>query len=310
MSPAAPTRIGLVGAGHWAEVSHAPMHLAGEETTLVGVWSPTFDHASGLAGRLGVAAYRSYDDLLASVDAVDFAIAPAAQGALAVEAARAGRPMILEKPLADSLAWAERLALAVHDAGVASLVVFTNRYHPRARQFLAAVSDLETRGALLAVTGRYVGSRRHRPEQQSGWRGDLGVLSDFGPHLFDLVLAAAGPIVSVSAASNRPGVVQLTTEHASGCRSQLLVSDQVGVDGALVDLEVYGIAGHLSFSTAGMDYTAVWPEVRREFFAAVSHGTSPTADVDGGLRVQRVIDAAARSLRQDRPVATDTISAS
>jgi predicted dehydrogenase len=106
----------------------------------------------------------------------------------------------------------------------------------------------------------------------------------------------------VSARSTAEGVVQLTSEHESGCLGQLLISDRVGVAAALVDVGVYGTEGYESFSTSGLDYSSVWPEVRREFASAVVRGTRPTVDADGGLQVQRIIDAAARALVQDRSV--------
>jgi len=294
-------RIGLVGAAHWAETAHAPMHLDGAATTLSGIWSPTVETSDALARKLGVTPYRSFEDLVASVDAVDFAIAPVAQAQLAVEAAIAGRPVILEKPLADSLTNAKRIADAVRSADVASLVFLTNRYHPRTRQFVKEVKDLESHGALLAITARYVGSRRARPAT-SAWRGDMGVLFDFGPHLFDLVELVGGPVIELRATSRIEGVVEVTMEHVSGCCSQLLISDRVGVQGALVDVDVYGTEGHRAFTTRNLDYSVVWPEVRREFVEAVLLQRAPTVDVFRGVEVQSLIEAAMRSLTSALPI--------
>ena len=68
-----------------------------------------------------------------------FAVPPDVQAALAVRAAEAGRHLLLEKPVATTLADAERLAAAVDRAGVRSQVVLTIRYRPEVRAFLRTV---------------------------------------------------------------------------------------------------------------------------------------------------------------------------
>jgi predicted dehydrogenase len=71
------------------------------------------------------------------VDAVAFSLPPDAQPGLAVRAARAGRHLLLEKPVALSVAAADAVAGAVAEAGVASVVFFTQRFEPEVRAWLA-----------------------------------------------------------------------------------------------------------------------------------------------------------------------------
>ena len=61
-------------------------------------------------------------------DAVAFAVPPEVQAELAADAARAGKAVLLEKPIAADLRGAGRLAEAVGGAGVTSLVVLSWRY--------------------------------------------------------------------------------------------------------------------------------------------------------------------------------------
>jgi len=81
-------RFGLVGTGPWATMAHGPGLVAAPGAELVGVWGRSPDKTQELAHALGTTAYGSYDDLLAAVDAVAFAVPPAVQARLAVEAAR------------------------------------------------------------------------------------------------------------------------------------------------------------------------------------------------------------------------------
>jgi predicted dehydrogenase len=300
----APIRTGLVGAGHWAQTMHAPLHAAPGVTELTGVWSPSPDRARALADRHGVPAFASFDALLAASEAVDFAVPPAVQAELAIEAAKAGKALLLEKPLGSSLDEAERVAAAVERTGVPNIVVLTKRFHRRTREFLASALEL---GPAIAVTGRYVhggflddsflGSR-----ERTGWRRELGVLYDLGPHLLDLVDAAAGSIVSVTASGRESEAVLLSTEHEGGASGQLLLSGRVRTPDVLTDVDLYANEGHLHYTTLGMDHEAIWPEIRAEFASAVRQGTPVTVDVTRAVAVQRAVEAAARSFTARRPV--------
>ncbi|MYV98067.1 Gfo/Idh/MocA family oxidoreductase, partial [Streptomyces sp. SID3343] len=108
-----PVAVGLVGAGPWAERVHAPVFAAGPQTRLAAVWARRPDAAQRLAERYDAVACTEYDDLLDRCEAVVFAVAPEAQPALAERAAQAGKAVLLEKPVADNLDAARRLADAI-----------------------------------------------------------------------------------------------------------------------------------------------------------------------------------------------------
>ena len=113
-------RMGLVGAGPWATVVHAPLVAGGPGTSLEVVWARREDAAAELASRYGAAVAGSFEELLERCDAVAFAVPPDVQAELATRAAQAGKHLLLEKPLAFDLLDAERLAAAVEEAGVAT----------------------------------------------------------------------------------------------------------------------------------------------------------------------------------------------
>src|SRR4051812_42105678 len=115
-------RFGLVGTGPWATMTHGPGLAAASGVDLVGVWGRSPDSARSLAERLGTAPYDTYEGLLTDVDAVAFAVPPTAQAELALTAARAGKHLLLDKPVALDVGAAHRLRDAAADAGVASVV--------------------------------------------------------------------------------------------------------------------------------------------------------------------------------------------
>ena len=83
-------RVGLVGAGPWAGIFHAPMLSAHAGTTLAAVWSRRPEAARGLAAAHGATAAASFEDLLDRCEAVAFAVPPDIQAELAA-AGGAGR---------------------------------------------------------------------------------------------------------------------------------------------------------------------------------------------------------------------------
>ena len=80
-------RFGLVGTGPWAELAHGPGLVAAEGVELVGIWGRIARSGPAPRQTLGVAAYDDYAALLADVEAVAFAVPPAVQAEMALEAA-------------------------------------------------------------------------------------------------------------------------------------------------------------------------------------------------------------------------------
>lgn len=290
-TPAEPVRVGLVGAGPWAATMHGPILAAGPETRVSAVWARRPDAAAGLAATLGTVAVDSYDELLDRCEAVAFAVPPDVQATLAVRAARAGRALLLEKPLALDLDDARRLADAVDEAGVPSQVVLTKRYHPRTRGFLDAARDFPALGARASyLHGAFLGG-----PFATGWRMTYGALHDLGPHLLDLADAALGPIAHLAATGDPRRWVELTCRHESGAVSQLSLSGAVGLPASRAGIELFGPSGALGLDFATVDHSECWPVVRSEFATAVRTGVPHPLDARRGLLLQELLTTAARA---------------
>src|SRR5579859_5508330 len=120
-----PMRFGLAGTGHWARITHAPALASTDGIDFTAVWGRNAGAAAELADSYRATAYGSAAGFLANVDAVAFAVPPGVQAPMAIRAARAGKHLLLEKPIALSAADADALAESVELAGVASVVFFT-----------------------------------------------------------------------------------------------------------------------------------------------------------------------------------------
>jgi predicted dehydrogenase len=273
---------------------HAPIFAAGPETRLAGIWARRPGAAHELAGRHGVPAFDRYEDLLGASEAVAFAIAPAAQPGFAIAAARAGKPLLLEKPLAASLQDAEHLAEAVRAAGVPTMLMLSYRFGMHVRAFLAEARDFgptAARGTFLGG-GFLPGSPFATP-----WRLQDGALPDLGPHLIDLAEAVLGPVVRIQASGDTLQVVNLLLTHEHGASSTIALSGTLPFNPAKVTLDLYGPKGEMSLDAlAGGSFGETFAAVRREFSVVVRSGKSSEHDLEKGLHLQRLIADAQRQL--------------
>lgn len=287
-------RTGLVGAGPWARIVHAPLLAGGPGTSLDVVWARRQDAAAELSRRYGAVAAASFEELLDHCDAVAFAVPPDVQAELAPRAAAAGKHLLLEKPLALNLLDAERLATAVEDAGVSTLLFLTNRFTAEVRDFLRRVSETEPQGAQISFVS---GGSRPGEFFATPWRVERGALLDLGPHVLDLLDATLGPVVEVAAVGDPTRMVALTTCHASGQVGQALLSITAeGAEDALV-CKVHTEAGPMVFdSSTVVDRTGFFRTLAAELAETVASGRPHPLDVRRGLMLQRLIDQAERSL--------------
>ncbi|OON82681.1 oxidoreductase [Streptomyces tsukubensis] len=282
-----------MGAGPWARTMHARILAAGPETTLAAVWARRPEAAQETAAAHGAQAAASFDQLLDSCEAVAFAVPPSVQAGLAVRAAAAGRALLLEKPLGVELADARAVADAVAEHGVVSQLVLTKRYHPVTRAFLAEAATRDTVGARSCyLHGAFLGG-----DQATAWRLEHGALLDLGPHLLDLLDAAVSPIVSVRATGDPRRWTELTCTHESGAVSQASLSGTVRLPRARTRIELFGSSEELVYDTEGIDHEECWPVLREEFATAVRTGVTRGPDAARGLRLQELLDQAARSLK-------------
>ena len=102
-------RIGVIGAGHFGRF-HALKIASSQRATLAGVHDRDADRAARVGAEAGGAPALDLPTLFAAVDAVVIAAPADAHFDLAEQALLAGRHVLVEKPLAATLAQADRLA--------------------------------------------------------------------------------------------------------------------------------------------------------------------------------------------------------
>ncbi|MET8770853.1 Gfo/Idh/MocA family oxidoreductase, partial [Streptomyces sp. NPDC004658] len=236
-------RIGLLGTGPWAEAAYAPALAGHTGVEFAGVWGRRPEAATALAEQYGVAAYADVDALLADVDAVAVALPPSVQAELAVRAARAGRHLLLDKPLALSAAEGRAVVEAVERAGVASVVFFTARFQKEPE---AWIEEQAAVAGWFTARAQWLGAvfTSDSPFAASPWRREKGALWDVGPHALSVLLPVLGDVRQVVAAAYGPAdTVHLVLDHSTGASSTLTLSLTAPPAAAGADVELRGEAG-------------------------------------------------------------------
>ncbi|MFL5493984.1 MAG: Gfo/Idh/MocA family oxidoreductase [Gemmatimonadales bacterium] len=174
----APLPVGVVGVG--ALGRHHARHLAQlPGVCLVGVCDIDADRGTRVAAEFGTRWYADLDEMLGRVQAVTVAVPTPAHAAVGVQALARGVPVLMEKPLAASLAEADALIAAAVRSAVQLQVGHIERYN---RALRAAEPYLDG--------PRYIESQRLAPFQPRGT--DVAVVLDLMIHDLDLVLHLTG----------------------------------------------------------------------------------------------------------------------
>jgi len=288
-------RVGLIGTGWWATTIHAPSLAAHPAIDFVGIWGRDQARTAELSAACGAREYVDLDSLIDDVDALSFAVPPAIQANLAVRAAGRGRHLLLEKPIATSLAEAQRLENAVAATGVASIIFFTHRFLTATSEWLARMGQ---RGgwtcAHVDITFSSSGL-----ETRSPWRYEHGALWDLGPHVLSLVVPLLGEVSAVVAARGHGDQVHLIMQHAAGRSSTASVSLTAPV-AIGTHVWVDGEAGRDVLPPPSLETPLVVAAHQAALDALLTladqQGRGHPCDVRFGARVVEVLDGARRSL--------------
>ena len=290
-----PLRFGLAGTGYWARVTHAPALAATEGVELTAVWGRNPQAAADLAAGYQATPHHDVSAFLAGVNAVSFAVPPDVQAAIATQAARAGKHLLLEKPVALTEAAADGLVEAVEQAGVASVVFFTQRFQPDVRAWLA---EVEGRGGWAGGVSAWLGSAlRESNPFNTPWRQDQGGLWDIGPHMISLLWASLGPVTSVTADTGPADVTHLVLHHQGGATSTTTVTLSAPESAADMEAYVWGESGRLVAPGGSVDRVAALSTALRELAANARAGqTRHPCDARFGRDVGRVLAEAQRQI--------------
>ncbi|WGS22863.1 MULTISPECIES: Gfo/Idh/MocA family oxidoreductase [unclassified Bradyrhizobium] len=213
-------RFGLLGCGRIAK-RHSDLlggnHIAG--ASLVAVCDPIRSRADAVAGKFEITAHYAMDEFLArkDIDAVAVLTPSGLHPAHVIACAKAGKHVVVEKPMALRLQDADDMIRACDEAGVKMFIVKQNRFNVpvvKAREAL----DAGRFGKLILGTVRVRWCRDQAYYDQDDWRGtwayDGGVLTNQASHHVDMLEWFFGDVVSVHARAST-ALARIETEDTA-----------------------------------------------------------------------------------------------
>ncbi|HJQ19481.1 MAG TPA: Gfo/Idh/MocA family oxidoreductase [Gemmatimonadaceae bacterium] len=233
----APIGVALIGYGLGGRSFHAPLIAVTEGLQLRAIATSNADRRRAATSEYpGVRIVADADALFAHDDDVDLVVISTPNRthvALAREAIRAGKAVVIDKPMTPTAREARDLVAEAERAGV-MLTTYQNRRWDGDFQTLLRLVRTGRLGDVFRFESHF---ERWRPALKGGWRerGDPveagGLLYDIGSHLIDQALFAFGPVTDVYAELDRrrPGAevdddVFVALTHAGGVRSHLWAS--------------------------------------------------------------------------------------
>ena len=169
-------KTGVIGVGSMGR-NHARVYS--EISNLVGVADPDENKGRALASKFGVKWFGDFNDMIELVDAVSIATPTKFHSGIAVEVAKKGVNLLVEKPLADSIENSEKILSAVELSGVVLAVGHIERHNPVIKYIKKNINKPNF-GELISLSSKRLSLY---PERIL----DVGVIFDLSVHDIDIM---------------------------------------------------------------------------------------------------------------------------
>lgn len=345
-----PVRIGVLGCGSIARAAHLRSLARAGGASVVAIADA--DQANLAAARALAPRARAtveYPAVLEmpDVDAVIVALPPALHADVTLAALAHGKHVYVEKPLATSVAEAERVVAAGQQSGLTAMMGFNYRYNPIAEQARARVASGAV-GKPMAARTVFSTARREIPAWKRQRMTGGGVLLDLAVHHIDLMRFLFGAEVThVSADVHTAASEEDTAFLQMRLTNDVTVQSMCSLSAVEEDrIEIYGSNGKLTidrYRSLRVDESAArgggalgtaaarllnevraapyalekrraplhdpsFPAAMNAFIRAVERRAVATPTLSDGLHALAVIEAAERSARSGRAIALDAPS--
>lgn len=198
-----------------------------------------------------------------------------------IAAAKAGKDVVCEKPLALNPEQSSKMVAAAESAGIKDLMVFNYRWLP-AIQLAKRMIEEGKLGRILQYRGLYGQSWLTRPDAPAGWKvlrafSGAGVVFDLGSHAVDLALHLVGPVEELVATTElfvdgrmKPDGTRATREELGEELAMCMLKFQNGARGTIEvsrvasgfmnknRIEIHGTKGALIFDLENLNALQIY----------------------------------------------------
>ena len=256
-------KIGILGCGKIAQVRHIPEYAANPDCQLVGFYNPTKSRAEDMAAKYCGLAYDTAEELLANpeIDAVSVCAANYAHAALSIQALKAGKHVLCEKPMATTLADCEAMVECAKKNGKFLMIGHNQRLakaHMEAKRLIDAglIGDIITFRTSFGHGGPETWAIK--PGKDTWFfdksKAAMGVMADLGVHKTDLIQ-------------------YLTGQRVVRTTARLVTLDKRGEDGELIGVDDNAVCIYEMSGGAFGTMTASWTYYGAEDNSTVLYGT-------------------------------------
>lgn len=330
--------IGIVGAGMAVKPHMKSLQDLADTVDMRGVYTRNKERRDAFCAEAGFPSIDSFEDLIndPKLDAIILMTPANARVEMVEAAAKAGKHILMEKPVERTTEAASRIVTACDTANVKLGIVFQHRF----RAGSLAMKKLLEDGTLGKMASAYLVVPWWRPQSyyDEPGRGTLerdggGVLISQAIHSMDLMLSLTGPVAEVQAIAGQTALHDMETESfvgaglrfANGALGSLMatVTCFPGEEEYMVfncengsaklaggTLQVSWQDGRVEHfgedvNTGGgadpMDFPHDWHKAQIvEFIDAVQNDRQPVSNGHSGLNVHRLIDALLLSSKEGR----------
>jgi len=321
-------KVGVIGTG---SMGRNHVRVYSEIAELTGVADVSPEAVKAIGDQFKTPCFTDYKELLKSdVEALSIAVPTQYHHRTALDAIRAGKHVLVEKPLCSTIEEGEELIRAAEQQGVVLAVGHIERHNPVVRYTKTSL-EKNTFGEVITLTSRRVSSFPGRIK-------DVGVILDMGIHDIDVMRYLSGSevtsVYTLAGTKNGQGkesYAEILLEFSNGVTGVVEVNwltpmkvRKLWITGATHYVELDYISQTMQISTSKlMDFDAsdlyhipIEFDIRnvaikkeeplknelQDFLAAASGGGKPLIDGRDGLRTLEVAEAAVRSYKEEKKV--------
>lgn len=259
--------IGIIGCGRIASRRHAPEYAANKVVAIRGYYDAKQERARELADKYGGTVYSSVEEMLqdSGVDAVSICAANNAHASLTIQALRAGKHVLVEKPMAMTVEDCNLMLEAAQKAGKLLMVGQNQRFntgHQRAKELIE--QGIIGQPLTFKTTFGHGGPERWCASEDGKISSDIW--------FFDKSVAAMGAMADLGI--HKTDLIQyLLSEKIVSVSAKIMTLDKKKSNGGLIDLEDNAVLIYTMASGIVGTLTVSWTYYGEEDNSTVIFGT-------------------------------------
>jgi predicted dehydrogenase len=316
---------GIIGCGDVTELKSGPAFNKINNSSLVAVMRRDAAKAEDYARRHNVPRWYNDADKLINdpeVNAIYIATPPSSHEAYTIAAINAGKPVYVEKPMANSYIAASNMAEAAAAKNIKLVVAHYRREQPRFKKIKQLINDKSIGEILLARLELYKPplTKEELQDSRNAWRVDPavaggGLFHDLAPHQLDLMYYFFGPVKKANGIATNQGTNYVADDIVAGnilFKNNIVFSSAWCFNAApeiTTDYcEIIGTTGKISFSVFSGNTITVFTDSKTTIlsFDELQHVQQPMIEAtakyflgestnpcrgDEGAEVMRLIEA-------------------